>query len=140
MHARKTLNRTVFYKGQRIFRQGTPGDTAFLIQKGSVEIYIETDEGHEKHIAYLGTNQVFGEMALIDGSPRSASARAAEDTTVVIITQAEFKRRLAEMPAFASGLIKVLIYRLRNMLNEQSGLSRPRRTMPRPRSDDDEYL
>lgn len=66
--------------GEIIFRQGYPGDTAYVVVEGQVEIYREENDGSETQLALLGPDQLFGEMAPMDESPRSASARASKYT------------------------------------------------------------
>lgn len=71
--------------GEVIFRQGYPGDHAYVIKTGQVEIYSEWPDGRIESIAILHEGQMFGEMALTDDAPRSASARAHTDVTLQIL-------------------------------------------------------
>jgi CRP-like cAMP-binding protein len=80
------MSRGYEYKaGQVIFRQGYPSDTAYVIQSGKVEIYHELPDGSEKPIVVLGPGQMFGEYGVLDDAPRSASARAMEDTVLMTV-------------------------------------------------------
>ncbi len=73
----------VNYKaGEIIFRQAYPSDVAYVIESGRVEIFKETEEGREEHVIFLGPGEMFGEYGVLDDAPRSASARAVEDTVV----------------------------------------------------------
>jgi CRP-like cAMP-binding protein len=78
--------RTVNFKaGETIFLQGYPGDYAYVVIHGQVEIYLEQIDKSEQQLALLGEGALFGEMALMDDAPRSASARAVTDCTLQIM-------------------------------------------------------
>ena len=62
--------------GEIIFRQGYPGDHAYIIQSGEVEILHEEADGSHTLLATLGVGEMFGELAVMDDAPRSATARA----------------------------------------------------------------
>ena len=74
-----------FKKGEVIFHEGDRSDCAYIIGMGFIEVYATTPEGH-KVLGILGENEIFGEMGLIDGISRSASARANEASVVSILT------------------------------------------------------
>lgn len=74
-----------FRAGEVIFRQGYPGDHAYIIQSGEVEIYHEEPDGSVQQLALLGAGEMFGELALMDDAPRSASARAKTDCSLQIM-------------------------------------------------------
>ena len=80
----QVLDRQVFHSGKVIFKEGADGNCAYLIQAGSVDIIRDTEDGIIK-LGRLKPGAIFGEMALIDGSPRMATAVAVEATTVVIV-------------------------------------------------------
>ncbi|SDK66788.1 Cyclic nucleotide-binding domain-containing protein [Sarcina sp. DSM 11001] len=80
-----------FSRGDIIFRQGDPGDCMFDIQSGAVDIYVNFGGTNEKKIAGLSAGDLFGEMSLIDYSPRSATAVvSADDTEIRDISKDEF--------------------------------------------------
>lgn len=105
-----------FKKGGTIFHQGTPSDCAFIISSGSVEISEDTLEG-EKVIGRLTENEIFGEMGLIDGQPRSATARALEDSVLYVMTRKSFNLLAKENPEALLPILKVLTSRLRETMN-----------------------
>ena len=103
-------------KGETIFSQGSHSDCAFIINSGSVEISESTLEG-QKVIGQLTENEIFGEMGLIDGKPRSATVRALEDSVVFIMTQINFDKLAREKPEALLPILKVLSGRLRETMN-----------------------
>jgi CRP-like cAMP-binding protein len=82
-------------KGETVFSQGSPSDCAFIINSGAIEIIETTHEG-QKVIGQLSENEIFGEMGLINGKPRSAIAAALEDSVVFIMTQISFDKLARE--------------------------------------------
>jgi CRP-like cAMP-binding protein len=103
-----------FEEGDEIFREGDPGDTLYFVIDGRVRIHTGSEE-----ITVLGERQVVGEMALLDGEPRSASASALSNVTLLKIHRDDFHEILAEKAEIAQGVIKVLTRRLRNTLSER---------------------
>jgi CRP-like cAMP-binding protein len=76
-------------KGSLIFRQGDAGDQMFLIGNGRVRLFLET-EGHQKEVGVLGPGDFFGELSLMRDAPRTATAEAIEDTTLLPISRDVF--------------------------------------------------
>ena len=82
--------RPVSYKaGELIFRQGEEGRAAFVIQSGAVEIFLQADQDAIV-LARFQSGELFGELALIDGSPRSAGARAITSCEILCLDKSEF--------------------------------------------------
>jgi len=79
----------LYQDGQVVFRQGQLGDRMYVVATGSVQVYRE-DRGVETVLANIGPGETFGELALFDHHPRSASARAIGDTELRVITHEEF--------------------------------------------------
>ena len=94
--------------GEVIFREGDPATELFIIKEGRVDIL-----SGNKLLDSIDGNGIFGEMALIDAAPRSASAIAASDVTVVPISEKQFLFLVSQTPFFALNLLKVLARRLR---------------------------
>ena len=107
-----------FDTGDEIFREGEPGATLYFIIEGKVRIH---SEGVGEDLAVLSERAVFGEMALLDSEPRSASATANTDVVLLKIERDDFNEILAEKPEIAQGIIKVLTRRLRNTLDRRRG-------------------
>ncbi len=104
-----TQPRTVaFTDGGVIFVKGDRGEYAYLVRSGEVEI---RGAGHALEV--VGPGGLFGEMALIDGAPRSASAVASKATELVAIDRPTFVRLVREVPDFAIKVMQILALRLR---------------------------
>ena len=102
-----------YQPGQLIVRQGDTGVGAFIIRSGKVDIVQEKD-GKETKIATLGPGDVFGEMALLDEFPRSASARAVEPVTALGLQRWHFLGILQSHPQIALALLPILTRRIRS--------------------------
>lgn len=113
--------------GDHVFREGDLGTEMFLIQEGEVEIY--TGSGDDvKSLATLERGDFFGEMALLEERPRSASARAAADSRLLRINGSTFNQMLQSNPEIAVRMMRKLSRRLRQtdrMLQEALGRSGP---------------
>lgn len=103
--------------GQEIVRQGDTGVGAFIIKKGRAEA-VQDRVGHQHKLAELKIGDMFGEMALLDEFPRSATVRAIEPTTCLGIQRWHFRGILESHPQIALALLPVLTKRLRNAERE----------------------
>jgi CRP/FNR family transcriptional regulator, cyclic AMP receptor protein len=99
-----------YAKGDVIFAVGDKGDAMYVVRTGEVTI-----ERHDQVMETLGPGGIFGEMALIDGSPRSATARAKTDCVVAPINEKSFLFLVHETPFFAIAVMRTLAERLRHM-------------------------
>jgi CRP/FNR family transcriptional regulator, cyclic AMP receptor protein len=97
-----------FNAGEVIFREGDAAKEMFVVKTGSVEIRLGN-----RLIATLPERSIFGEMALIDHGPRSATAVAATDTTLVPVDEKQFLFLVSRTPYFALNVMNVLVQRLR---------------------------
>ena len=108
------MDKHTYQKGEKIFTQSDEARTMFEIRSGKVGIYADYQTAKEKQLAVFEENQTFGEMGLIEGCPRSATAVALEDGTVVDeISAAEFAEYFHEQPVQVFLLLKQLSARLR---------------------------
>jgi len=107
-----------FGAGQVIFHLGDPGGLLYIITEGKVKISNSTPDGQEALLAILGTGDFFGELALLDDSPRSATAEAIEPTETLTLHREEFIRFLGDNPDFAYHVMHTLAKRIRH-LNDQ---------------------
>jgi len=100
--------------GEVIFREDDPGSEMYILREGAVELRKKVDQG-EKLLKVIDTqNSFFGEMALIDGKPRSATAVAIKKTKLIIVNEDTFERLILSNGDFALKIIKVLSERIRN--------------------------
>ena len=94
--------------GDVIFREGDQARELFVIKSGNVRIQIGN-----RTISELGPEAIFGEMALIDNEPRSASAIAVTDIELVAVSEKQFVFLVSQTPYFALKVMRVLAQRLR---------------------------
>jgi CRP-like cAMP-binding protein len=94
--------------GDVIFREGDAADEMYVIKTGTVEIRVGN-----RVLEKLGENTIFGEMALIDSSRRSADAVAVTDATIIPVTEKQFLWMVSQTPFFALRVMRVLAQRLR---------------------------
>jgi CRP/FNR family transcriptional regulator, cyclic AMP receptor protein len=99
-----------FPKGKSIFRRGERGDGMYVIVNGRVEISVGG-----RVLESMGAGAVFGEMALVDDSPRTASAVAKTDCAVLRIDSRRFQSLVQKTPDFALQIMAVMANRLRRM-------------------------
>ncbi|MGI8925435.1 MAG: Crp/Fnr family transcriptional regulator [Tepidiformaceae bacterium] len=102
-----------FASGATVFREGEPGDSLYVVVEGHVRIVVGSSTGNETTVAIVGPGDCFGEFALLDGRPRSASAVAAEATRTFVVTREAFVTWLTERPAAALALLETMSVRLR---------------------------
>lgn len=104
-------------KGTFICKQGAPGDTCFLIARGQVDIL--TGRGSQVHkLCTLGPGHPIGEIALLDGNPRSASARAVEDTIIFALKRAQFLELVQSESQAAFKLVHNLVSTLADRVRQ----------------------
>jgi len=97
-----------FKAGDVIFRQGDPAHELFLVQSGEVEIRLGN-----RVLETLPQYSIFGEMALIDSAPRSATAIASSDAKLVPVSEKQFLFLISNTPYFALNVMRVMARRLR---------------------------
>lgn len=117
MRSQKSSMKKIFAKGEVIFSEGDTGDCAYIIDKGRVEIFVGTD-GEATPIAVLGVGEIFGEMAIIDGSDRSASAIALESCELTTVSQDQLSERIQQSDPIVRLLIIMLIKRNRENIKK----------------------
>jgi CRP/FNR family cyclic AMP-dependent transcriptional regulator len=117
------LRRHAYRKGTTIFHKDQSGDALYIIESGRVRIFLPAEGGEELTLPPLGPGEVFGDMALLDGRPRSASADAFEDTVAYTLARDEFQRHLSATPRLASAVIELLSTRLRHLMEYMETLA-----------------
>ena len=106
------MSQAVFQPGQMIFREGDTTQEAYRILKGRVEISI-AGEGNAVILAQLGEGDIFGEMAMVDERPRSASAQALEVTECEVLTAENFNEAVLQRPEILIPYLASFFERLR---------------------------
>jgi CRP/FNR family transcriptional regulator, cyclic AMP receptor protein len=96
--------------GNVVLQAGQPGDVMYVVVEGDVEIRLG-----DRVLERVGPGGFFGEMALVDHSPRSATAVAVTAARVVAIDEKRFLRMLQDTPGFALEVMRSLVHRLREM-------------------------
>ena len=109
----KTIN---FKKGEDVIVEGTLGDCAYIIEEGSVEVSKLSPNGDKQILGVLEKSEIFGEMGLIDGLPRSATVTALEDCVMSVCSQETFNNLADHNPEALIPIFKVLVRRLRSTL------------------------
>lgn len=104
-----------------IMREGETGDSMYIVLSGQVSVMIE-----KKLVEYVGAGGVFGEMALVDASPRSASAIAQTDVRLLPINRDDFMTLVNSNPWFAVSMLRALAARLARLTIKTASIGRQR--------------
>ena len=113
VHLERRMRRRDFVPQSLIVREGSTDGAAYFILSGRVAVRRrDPDTGVDFVLAELGTGQMFGEMAMLTGQPRTASVLALEDTTCAVLEQADFELVLATHPELATAMLRILAGRL----------------------------
>src|SRR5438093_3729827 len=102
-----------YQAGRNIFQEGDPGDGLYVIVEGKVQITFLVGQDQRRVLSRLGPGDFFGEMAVLDNHPRSATATAETDTQVYFIRRDDLQHVLASSPALAVSLVKEFSLRMR---------------------------
>jgi CRP/FNR family cyclic AMP-dependent transcriptional regulator len=116
------LNRRKYPKDAVVFFENEEGDFFFMIVQGRIKVTILGDDGREVILSMLGPGDFFGEMALLDNEPRSASAIAAEESELLSLARSDFQK-VSTKRSITGALIKVLTARLRRANHQISTLA-----------------
>ena len=112
-----------YEEGETIFLQGDPGSTCHVIVKGRVRIYVTGEDGRELSVRILGKGEVFGEMALFEDLPRSASVVTLEQTHTLELSREVLISCLKRSPTLALGMLRNMSARLRHATQEAERLA-----------------
>jgi CRP/FNR family cyclic AMP-dependent transcriptional regulator len=103
-----------FPKGKVLFKQGDKGDAAYIVNSGAIGIYRES-QGRKIPLATVRKGELFGEMAVIDGSPRMATAFTLEDSTLMVVSLDIMIDKMRRADPFIKALISMLMGNLRGV-------------------------
>lgn len=110
-------------KDTTIFHAGDPADAVFVVASGKVKIVVTSSDGKEFILTVLGAGQVFGEMALLESAPRSATVITATAVELLVINRKEFHHLLATSPSISRNLLAILSRRLRRANSKMESLA-----------------
>jgi CRP/FNR family cyclic AMP-dependent transcriptional regulator len=105
-----------------IFAKGDPGSSLFAICQGAVKISVPSVDGHDAEFNRIGEGGIFGEIALLDGQPRTADAVAITDCELFVIERRDFLPLVREEPEIALKLIEILCAKLRQTTEQAENL------------------
>lgn len=105
------LERRFVAKGAVIIKEGETGNSAFLVQSGSVKVFVDY-EGRQIELARLGPGQIFGEMALVFDEKRSATVETVEDTNLIVITRQTLEEKLRKSDPTIRAIVPMLMKRI----------------------------
>lgn len=112
-----------YRQGDTIFQQGDAGQLLYLIQSGRVRVFVHGEDGQETSVILYGPGDMFGELAVIDDMPRSASVAAMEDTVVLTLSRDRFREHTRRTPQLALNFMKSLSVRLRRSTQQVGSLT-----------------
>jgi len=109
----RVVSRKSYARGSQILGAGDPTDSLYILISGRIKVFMSDLDGKEVILSILEPNEFFGEMGLIDNSPRSASVVALEPCELICISKPDFKRCLADNFDMAMTVMRGLVKRLR---------------------------
>ncbi len=115
-----------YLKGEVVIKQTTPGESFFILARGSVKVYLEGEYG-VKPVASLGPGDYFGEMSLLTGEPCSATIIADEKSVFYIIEKDDFKEIIQKNPSMAEILARNLISKKQELMEMMGKKSEPQK-------------
>lgn len=102
-----------YAKGETIFYEGDPGTSMYLVEEGRVKLTLPSADAREVILELVGPGEVFGELSLLDGEPRSADAIATEPSRILMLQREDFEEIVFEHPRLALEFMAMLSQRLR---------------------------
>jgi CRP-like cAMP-binding protein len=117
------LRRRKYGRGDIVFQKDEPGHSLFIIESGSVRIYIPGTQGADLTLAVIGPGDFFGDLSLLDDRPRSASAVAAIDSVLLTLERSDFTALLRSRPEASLAVLATIARRLRETDQTASDLA-----------------
>jgi len=115
------MNEEVFFKGDTVFNVNDNGNQMYIITSGRIGISLNHDKNN--YISELEAGESFGEMNLLDGLPRSATALAIENTEVLTLSKSNLRGLILSYPEISLGILRTLSLRLRDT-NKKTGITK----------------
>jgi CRP/FNR family transcriptional regulator, cyclic AMP receptor protein len=110
-------------KGKTLFESGAVGDGCYWLQEGVLKVSISSPQGAERILAILGPGSIVGELAMLDGLPRSATVQALRDSRLTFVARSVFLESLREDPQIYGHLLTIVVERLRQADDEVAAAS-----------------
>jgi len=110
-------------RGELIVSQGSAGESLYIVARGQIRVYLSDETGKEIILGLEGPGAIFGEIAVLDGQPRSASVAAMERTELLVIEGREFRQLLEVHTGLSLGVIAALAGMLRKLTDATQGLA-----------------
>lgn len=107
--------RHTYPKNTMLFMEGDESNQLFIIERGKVKVFVTSADGKQVILNFMGPGEYFGELALIDGKPRSASVVTVSDTSVVTVARKKFQQFLSEHPEHTLEMMTQLVFRIRDL-------------------------
>jgi len=117
------MTRRSYARGDLIFQKDDPGNSLYIVEAGSVRIYVPGVQGADLTLAVLGPGEFFGDLSLLDGRPRSASASAGAKSVLLSLERTDFANLLRARPDAALAILAVISLRLRDTDQTASDLA-----------------
>lgn len=116
------MRRRSYRRGEVVFHHGDSGNTLHLVCSGHLKVVLPSESGDEAVLKIVGPGEIFGEMALLDGSPRSATVVALEVVETATLSRADFRALLRRSPEAVDGLMAALARMIRGLNDEVGNL------------------
>jgi CRP-like cAMP-binding protein len=113
-HVAMRIQRREFAPGVTLFHQDMPGTMMYMIETGSVRVISIGRTGQELTLNVIGPGEIFGELSILDGQQRSATALTLAPTEVWLLSQADLKEFMREYPSVNQAMIQILVERVRS--------------------------
>ena len=110
--------RMTYKPGAALFRQGDPGDAAYILIEGSAEVVVGNGNGGELVVAEIARNQIVGAIAILCDVPRTATIRARDGLTALKITKEVFLRLMRDFPDICMEVLRTLAQRLEHTTHQ----------------------
>jgi CRP/FNR family cyclic AMP-dependent transcriptional regulator len=112
-----------YARNEMLFARGDPGERIFVVREGQIRLAVATAEGKELNFQVAGPGDMFGEIAVLDGRPRSAEAVALTSAVCLTLERRDFQSLRAERPAITDAVIAFLCRRLREVSDKLEAIA-----------------
>ena len=112
-----------YRRGEVVFHQGDPGETLHLVRQGHLKVVIPGETGEEAVLTVVGPGELFGELTLLDGGPRSATVVAIEDVETATLGRGDFLSLLRSNPAVVEAILAMLAGTIRRLSEQVADLA-----------------